>query len=200
MYPLIIGAVLVATLFALSSTAKADTGAVPITPSNPPPPPQPPPPTGGPPIGVPPPPSEEPPATPPPATPPPATPPPVVVITLDKFNVNVNKKGGAAVPGCQSNPDFSWEYVVVDGDSPSKIAYKVMGSASNSLTIWKQLIDGNYRSQYTDRYLGNNGKTGLEYSFASLRTGDVLLLPKNWNQWIDQTGRYKASAIPYPIC
>jgi hypothetical protein len=116
---------------------------------------------------------------------------------VDHNGVPSSWDGGPAYNTIASNPYFTWKHIVKAGESPSAIVARVFGS--DSLSRRAQLIDGNPTEFYTGRTLGSVGSPGSNlYNFASLLAGDVLLIPRDWNPWIDQTGLFRGSKGPNP--
>jgi len=116
---------------------------------------------------------------------------------VDDDGVPSSWNGQQPYKGVASNPYFSWKYVVVSGDSPSLIVQRIFGA--DSITRRAQLIDRNPLDFYTGRILGTTGAPNTNaYNFGSLRPGDVLIYPRQWNPWIDQVGTPRKGAVPFP--
>jgi hypothetical protein len=97
----------------------------------------------------------------------------------------------AAVVGFRSNPATQWTYLVVAGDSPSRIAGKILGLGNEARYI--ELLDAN-------SWKPQNGETALfKRNFKSLLAGERLNIPRAWNEYIDQSGSYNGSGIPLPL-
>ena len=116
---------------------------------------------------------------------------------VDSNGVPSSWDGGPAYNQVASNPYFTWKVVIKSGDSPSALVSRVFGS--DSIPRRTELIDLNPTEFYTGRKLGSIGSPNTNlYNFTSLQPGDVLLVPRSWNPWIDQTGLYRGSKGPLP--
>lgn len=108
-----------------------------------------------------------------------------------------------AKAGVASNPDFQWQYQVKEGDSPTRITKKYLGTdnrkavdpTSSARTAYVELIDQNPdNGTVGDR----NNPWSSGFNFASLRPGDVLNIPKAWNAYIDEQGNPRGAVTPFP--
>lgn len=121
---------------------------------------------------------------------------------------NYSRAGGLPPrKGVASNPLFQWKHVVVAGDNASAITAAYFGSAGATRARVDELINNNPRDAATGRNLGpirsdwpsgTPGQTPGVLNWTSLIAGDVLRIPKSWNQWIDETAITRRDTTPYP--
>jgi len=115
---------------------------------------------------------------------------------VDPDGVPSSWDGQEPYKGVASNPYFSWQRVIVAGDSPARIVEQVFGA--DSIPRRSELIARNPKELY-GRTLGSVGTPGTNgYNFASLNPNDVLVFPRAWNPWVDQMGYPKHGPIPFP--
>lgn len=120
-----------------------------------------------------------------------------------KGNRSTRGGGSCARKGVASNPDFQWRYLVQEGDSPTRITKRYLGTdnrepvnpSSGARTAYVELIDEN-PDQGTVGQRQNPWTTG--YNFARLNPGDTLNLPRAWNAYIDEQGNPRGQTSPFP--
>lgn len=89
---------------------------------------------------------------------------------------------GAISPDAKAtDPDYQWRWTVQTGDNPSIIAKKITGDDRR----YVELIAAN-PSKPTKGSASSPYTTG--YNFATLTTGEKLLIPKAWNVYIASDG------------
>lgn len=122
-------------------------------------------------------------------------------VIIDKNGVPSSWDGGVAKPGYQSNPLFQWVYTVANGDSPWAIATLAFGPSAPIARV-VELIQYNPTEVLTGRKMQTKGDplnpNTSGYNFVTLLPGDVLRIPKTWNAWVDQTGKARHGAAPWP--
>lgn len=122
-------------------------------------------------------------------------------VIIDKNGVPSSWDGKAPMPGYQSNPLFQWVYTVANGDSPWLIATGAFGPTAPIARV-VELIQNNPVEVLTGRKMQTKGDpmnpNTSGYNFVTLLPGDVLRIPKTWNAWIDQTGKTRGAAAPWP--
>lgn len=114
---------------------------------------------------------------------------------LDANGTCIHTLGMDAQGGIASNPAYQHTYNVQAGDSPARIAEAVFGNSA-PVSRWVELIKENPQQGSVGDV---NNPFSTKYNFAHLNEGDVLLLPRTWNGWIDQIGTFRHGMTPWPM-
>jgi hypothetical protein len=92
---------------------------------------------------------------------------------------------------CRSNPDTQWWTLPVKaGESPWSITQAWIGDGKR----YPELIAANPEKAT----VGTKGNA--DYTFASLKVGERLRVPKTWNVYVDKTGRTDGKGKIWPVC
>ncbi len=108
------------------------------------------------------------------------------LVGCDPYHTPSGKTSPKAIAGYATHPDYQWCYVVKDGDSAGSITEMFFGPAYG----WRytELIAANHpQKQIMGTTVSPDGSDN-ELNFNSLNAGEVLKLPRTWNDRIDQTG------------
>lgn len=136
--------------------------------------------------------------------------------TYDGSGKKSTRDGGdCARAGIASNPNYQWTYLVQQGDSPTRITKHFLGTdnkkpvnpSSSAQTAYVELMDENPQQGVNwakDKFPGKdatfarNNPWTTGYNFKQLQPGDVLMLPKAWNAYIDEQGNARGELSPFP--
>ena len=124
--------------------------------------------------------------------------------TDGKGNRSTRDNSNCAKAGVASNPSFQWQYIVQEGDSPTRITKRYLGTdnreavnpSSSARTAYVELIDEN-PDQGTVGDRNNPWTSG--FNFYRFNAGDVINLPRAWNAYIDEQGNPRGQLSPFPL-